>query len=93
MLTYEDFVPLAGQDFTPVSIDGSEPLILSEVVPGPPASAGYPRQPFSLLFHRNGPPVEQCIWRLAHATLGEIEIFLVPVARNGDTVTYEAIFT
>ncbi len=57
--------------------------------PGPRA------QPFSLYFSGPGSPVlRQHIFKLAHAQLGEIELFLVPIGphpqRGG--MSYEAVF-
>jgi hypothetical protein len=51
------------------------------------------RQPFSLLFI--GPPdilLPQRIYRLENATLGALEMFLVPIGRDAQGVQYEAIF-
>ena len=50
-------------------------------------------RPFSLLF--SGPPqpaLPQQIYRLSHETLGDMEIFLVPVSGDADQRCYEAIF-
>jgi hypothetical protein len=43
---------------------------------------------FTLLFRRDGPIMPQGTYSLTHAVLGEIEIFLVPVAPG----SYEALF-
>jgi hypothetical protein len=48
---------------------------------------------FSLFFH--GPPdryLPQGMRRLEHGTLGVLEIFLVPVAREQNGFQYEAVF-
>lgn len=48
---------------------------------------------FSLFFL--GPEnsyLPQQTYKLNHATLGELEIFLVPVAQNKDGFQYEAVF-
>lgn len=53
-----------------------------------------PRQAqFSLVF--KGPPegpAAQNIFRLEHEELGALDLFLVPIARDKDGLTYEAIF-
>lgn len=52
------------------------------------------RRPFSLVFL--GPPqtiLPQRIYRIAHATLGEFDLFLVPIGRDASGVQYEAVFT
>jgi hypothetical protein len=51
------------------------------------------RQPFSLSFASRGEFVlAQRIYALRHATLGPMSIFLVPIGREGDTTTYQAVF-
>lgn len=48
---------------------------------------------FSLFFHGPSDPfLQQGIRKLKHAKLGELEIFLVPVARDKDGYQYEAVF-
>ena len=83
---------------TPFQVDygGAAPLeiMLSEVRllephPGPRA------QPFSLYFSGPGSPVlRQQIFKLEHARMGELELFLVPIGphpkRGG--MSYEAVF-
>ena len=53
-----------------------------------------PRQiQFSVVFL--GPvtaPIAQGIYRVEHDKLGELDLFLVPIAKNHDGVQYEAIF-
>ncbi len=54
----------------------------------------YGRQPFKLEFR--GPAdrsLAQATYRLTHATLGALEIFIVPVGRDASGTLYEAIFT
>jgi len=51
------------------------------------------REPFSLLFTTKGDFVlPQRIYGLKHASLGAMSIFLVPVGREGDVTTYQALF-
>ena len=48
---------------------------------------------FSLFFHGpESPYMPQGTRKLKHEKLGEIEIFLVPVARDKDGFQYEAVF-
>ena len=50
-------------------------------------------QTFSILFH--GPQecfLPQRIYRLAHPKLGEIDLFLVPVAEQAGGFVYQAVF-
>ena len=37
-------------------------------------------------------PLPQAIYRLEHAALGPMDLFLVPIGRNAEGVRYEAIF-
>ena len=54
--------------------------------------ADAPRAPFSLVFTAKGDPVlPQRTYALRHAALGLQPIFLVPIGKDGDTVSYEAV--
>lgn len=49
---------------------------------------------FSVVFAGPREPVlEQAIIPLAHETLGDLDIFLVPVGRDDHATYYEAVFT
>jgi hypothetical protein len=55
--------------------------------------ADAPRMPFSLLFTTKGDFVlPQQAYALRHVALGLQTIFLVPVGREGEITTYQAIF-
>ena len=83
------FAPCLGQTFEVVLTDGRRPLTLAEVRPLGATRPGGPRAPFALTFH-GAPPLRlpQHIYRLEHATLGAMEIFLVPIAAG----QFEAVF-
>ncbi len=50
-------------------------------------------QPFSLVFRGPNTPVwPQRIYRLSHATLGEFDIFFVPIGPDQLGMRYEAVF-
>jgi hypothetical protein len=69
-----------------LTLTKAEPLPTYNV---PPAA----RAPFSLLFTTTGDFVlMQRMYALRHAALGALTIFLVPVGKTADTVTYQAIF-
>ena len=60
---------------------------------GPPLLPGG-REPFALAFR--GPVSEllpQAIYRLESDVFEPLEIFLVPIGRDSEGITYEAIFT
>jgi hypothetical protein len=88
-LTVDDFRPLQGERFR-MAPDGAEPfeVELVEVTEIPREPGG--RTPFSLVFQGGpNPPLEQRIYRIEHDKLGELDLFLVPIAVD----RYQAIFT
>jgi hypothetical protein len=91
-LTLATFEPHVGDAFTTAAADGLLELMLSAA-----QSAGeWPggREPFRLVFHGPREPLlPQSIYRLEHAQLGALEIFIVPVGQDADATIYEAIFT
>jgi hypothetical protein len=59
---------------------------------GEPHSPGL-RAPFSLIFRGPSEPiVGQGTYRLRHATLGALELFLVPLRPDAAGARYQAIF-
>ena len=88
-LTVDDFSPLLHDSFRISPPDAAAfDLELVEVSKISGASGG--RAPFSLVFQGGpNPPVEQAIYHVEHGELGELDIFLVPIAVD----RYEAIFT
>jgi hypothetical protein len=51
------------------------------------------REPFSLLFLNTAPVLfPQQIYRMRHPRLGEVGIFMVPIAQSRDGFIYQAIF-
>ena len=94
-LVFEDFADKVEQVFV-VSDDGvpAIPLTLAEAerLPAKLAMPGV-RPPFSLVFLAKDPRVlPQRIYRLDHNDIGLMEIFLVPIGKKDDTVSYQAIF-
>lgn len=93
LLTIEMFTDKLGQAF--ILEEEDVPAIeftLTEVTPLR-NFANLPRAPFSLIFVTRGIEVlPQRMYPLRHAGLGLHSIFLVPIGRQGDEVTYQAIF-
>jgi hypothetical protein len=90
-LTPADFEALVGQRFTVVQNEGDLGLELVNVRALPPH--GRRTEPFALTFHGpRQPTLSQRIHTLAHADLGALVVFLVPVQGGVDGVDYEAIF-
>ena len=73
---------------------GSLVFTLTEARPLPEQGfAGMTRAPFALLFRSESKVLlPQQIYRLTNATLGILDIFLVPIARDKDGIVYQAIF-
>lgn len=92
-LTAADFEGVAGSLFEVVN-PGREPLAirLADVVLLP-ARYGH-RQPFSLRFEGPQAPVlPQAIHHFRHGDMGDLEIFIGPIASDCSGTTYEAVFT
>jgi hypothetical protein len=93
-LTLETFASVMRQSFDLAIGDASLPLTLIEAQPLPVTPfPGMTRAPFALLF-RNASQVvlPQKLYGLKNASLGRLEIFLVPVARDREGVLYQAVF-
>ena len=87
----DDLEPLVGQSFSVVQNEGDLRLELVAVRALPPHSRR--EKPFALLFRGPSQPVlQQRIHTLAHAELGTMAMFLVPVSGGQGSVEYEAIF-
>ncbi len=92
-LTLEDFTPYLAASFALVGNDAI-PFVLREATPLSDRSGGrVSRPPFVLLFDAADPVVRgQGSYRLHHPALGEIDLFLVPIGKEGEVVRYEAVF-
>lgn len=96
-LRLETFEPLVGQQFTATMPDGKQFVVklasvgkLMERI----RSTRLKRQPFSLYFE--GTPeffLTQHIYKFTHPEVGDMDIFIVPIAREDGTYWYEAVFT
>lgn len=94
-LTYELFRERIGESFSDteagVVLELVEVEDLTSVARNVPPDA---RTPFSLMFRGPAEPlVPQGIRPLAHAELGELGIFLVPVAQEPEGLRYQAVFS
>ena len=89
------FAACVGQRFEIPASPGSIAIAieLAEVRPLGGAAPGTTREPFALTF-RGAPALRlpQRIYRLENATLGILEIFLVPIAGDATASHFEAIF-
>lgn len=90
---YADFAAALGEHFDLVAGEAMVRLTLTEATATGPSPLDPARETFSLLFRDTTQRVlPQGTWRMRNATLGELDIFLVPVARDKDGTSYEAVF-
>jgi hypothetical protein len=93
-LSLETFAAVVRESFDLAIGENNLPLTLVEVQPLPVSPyPGMIRAPFSLIFRTASQVVlPQKIYGLKNASLGRLEIFLVPVARDREGVLYQAVF-
>jgi hypothetical protein len=93
VLTIDQFSDKVGQAFV-IEEGGFPPIELTLAEAKPlPNYAKAARTPFSLLFTTQGDFIlPQRMYALRHPAFGLQSIFLVPIAKDGDTATYEALF-
>ena len=94
-LVFEDFADKLGEIFAVSEQDvPAIPLTLTEAEPLP-ARMAMPgvRPPFSLVFLGKDPRVlPQRLYRLEHGEMGVLTIFLVPIGKDAQGVSYQATF-
>jgi hypothetical protein len=91
-LGIDDFRPLLGSQFDVQTAGGVVAMKLSRVDPA--GDSGRKGGAFSLIFAApRGPWLPQAIYPMQHASLGAVEIFLVPIGPVGDANGYQAVFT
>ena len=92
-VTRDQFAACLNQDFEIVFSDGTLPVKLVEAKPWGPTQPAHVRQPFSLAFRTDrNVRLPQGTYKLRHPSLGEMEIFLVQVAADQSSSTFEAVF-
>lgn len=94
IVTLDHFARCVGEGFEIDMGTGALVFTLTEARPLPERGfKGMMRAPFSLLFRSETKVLlPQQIYRLKNATLGILDIFLVPVARDKGGIIYQAIF-
>lgn len=91
-LSIQDFAGAANQEFSLDMGAATMALTLIEVKPLP-VHPGLMRAPFSLLFKCASPVIlPQKTYKLKHAATGPLDMFLVPVARDGAAIVYQAVY-
>jgi hypothetical protein len=93
-LSLETFASVVRESFDLAVGETSLPLTLVEVQPLPVHPfPGMIRPPFSLLFRTASQVVlPQKLYGLKNASLGRLDLFLVPVARDREGIIYQAVF-
>ncbi|WP_246518854.1 DUF6916 family protein [Ancylobacter lacus] len=89
------FATRVGQAFS-VEVGLPEPLeiVLFAANPMPARKPVGRSDPFELRFRGRGPYcLKQWIHRLRNDALGEMDIFLVPIAQEDDHFIYQAVFS
>lgn len=93
LLTLEHFAGCLNETFR--SDLGGAPIefVLVEASPIAQMRKDAPRAPFSLLFLNTAPLLfPQQTYLMSHPKLGEIGIFVTPIAQNRDGFVYQAVF-
>jgi hypothetical protein len=95
LLTYDALKDRVGESFT--DTEAGVDLELVEVTDTTALARNVPdaqRAPFSLLFRGpREPALAQSIRPLSHGDLGDLAMFLVPVALEEDGMRYQAVFS
>jgi hypothetical protein len=92
LISHEAFTPLTGTPFRARQIEPAIDLTLTAVTLSThPTARTTPG--FSLYFRGPLTPLlPQGTYTLEHATLGALDIFIVPIKREADGLLYEAVF-
>ena len=93
LMTLEQFASCLNETFHAALNDGEIEFVLVEARPLKTQLPDQLRAPFSLLFRNTALFLfPQQIYQMRHSRIGEVGIFLVPVARERDGFLYQAIF-
>lgn len=93
LLTLEHFSGCVNETFRAEINEGEIEFVLVEARPIPPPAGNLMRAPFSLLFRNTSSFLfPQQTYRMRHSQVGDVGIFLVPVAREREGFLYQAIF-
>jgi hypothetical protein len=93
LLTLEHFAGCVNETFAACLEEVEVPFVLVEARPLQQRVPNAMRAPFSLLFRNESSFLfPQQTYRMRHARIGEVGIFLVPVAQERAGFLYQAIF-
>ncbi|HUD40846.1 MAG TPA: hypothetical protein VMR06_02495 [Dokdonella sp.] len=93
LLTLEHFAGCVNETFSATLEDMRIEFVLVEARPLPTRVPDARRAPFSLLFRNTAAFLfPQQIYPMHHPRIGEVGIFIVPIAREREGFLYEAVF-
>jgi len=93
LLTLEHFAGCVNETFSATLSDMDVPFVLVEARPLQSRLPNSMRLPFSLLFRNTSAFLfPQQTYLMRHPRVGEVGIFLVPVAREREGFLYQALF-
>jgi hypothetical protein len=94
VVTLEQFSPRLNETFDILVGDAREPVTLVEATLLPQYDyRGKERDSFSLVFHSSSQTVvPQAMYTIENASMGRTELFLVPIGRDPEGISYQAIF-
>jgi hypothetical protein len=93
LLTLEHFAGCVNETFAAALNDMDVEFVLVEARPLETPARNPMRAPFSLLFRNTSPILfPQQIYAMRHPRVGEVGIFLVPIAQERAGFLYQAVF-
>jgi hypothetical protein len=93
LLQMQNFGAQANTTYELLVAGGSMHLTLIDIQPLKAHDPNSQRAPFSLVFKSNVQHVlPQAIYRVRNAVQGEVDMFLVPLGRDAQGVTYQAVY-
>lgn len=93
LLSLQHFAGCMNETFKASLGDGFVDFTLVEATPLPQRRPGAPREPFQLLFLNSSPVLfPQQIYQMRHPRVGEVGVFITPIAQNRDGFIYQAVF-
>lgn len=93
-LSVDSFVPCIEDTFTVATEEGAEPMAKIRLIAASKRREDQQTdRPFFLHYEGSAEtPLEQCMYWLGHPALGELPIFIVPIAKTQEGLQYEAVF-
>jgi len=94
VLQFESFGPYLNSTFAVRAGEATVDLTLTQATRTPASPyPGMAREPFSLTFQSASPEVlPQSLYAFEHPAMGKLDIFIVPIGRDGGGVIYQAVF-